>query len=185
MDYSKLVAVSGLPGLYELVSSKTDGAILRSLEDKSTQFAASRKHQFSQLESIEVYTTGENINLAEIFRVMGDSSEALPDAKDEKAVKAYFQKVYPDLDLERVYPSDMKKMVKWFDVLRKNDIEIKVSQVEEDELEAPEAPEVTEAVVEEETPPVKAKAPKKSADKTDSGSQAPAKKRAAKKENKD
>ncbi len=182
MDYSKLVAVSGLPGLYELVSSKTDGAILRSLEDKSTQFAASRKHQFSQLESIEVYTTGENINLAEIFRVMGDSSEALPDAKDEKAVKAYFQKVYPDLDLERVYPSDMKKMVKWFDVLRKNDIEIKAPQIEEDE---PETPEVTETVVEEETPPVKTKAPKKSADKPDPEAKAPAKKKATKKEKKD
>ena len=56
MEYSKLVAVTGLPGLFELINSKTDGAIVRSLEDKSTRFVSSRVHNFSHLESIEVYT---------------------------------------------------------------------------------------------------------------------------------
>ncbi|HWH63024.1 MAG TPA: hypothetical protein VNS50_07105, partial [Ginsengibacter sp.] len=55
--------------------------------------------------------------------------EKLPDAKtDNKALKSYFEKVYPDLDFERVYASDMKKMVKWFDILKKNKIEIKPSE---------------------------------------------------------
>jgi hypothetical protein len=56
MEYSKIVAVTGLPGLYELLNSKTDGAIVRSLDDKSTKFVSSRIHNFSQLESIEVFT---------------------------------------------------------------------------------------------------------------------------------
>src|SRR5437870_833678 len=101
MDYSKIISVTGLGGLYELVGSKTDGAIVRSLDDQSVKFISSRQHNFSHLESVEVYTTGHNVNLAEIFTTMGDSSEALPSEKDQKAIKAYFEKVYPELDFER------------------------------------------------------------------------------------
>src|SRR5580693_6400915 len=111
MEYNKIIAVTGLPGLYELLSSKTDGAIVRSLEDKSTKFVSTRIHNFSHLESIEVYTVKDNVNLVDIFTAMGKSKEKTPDAKaDNKALKAYFQKVYPDMDFERVYVSDMKKM---------------------------------------------------------------------------
>ena len=67
MEYGKLVAVTGLPGLYELVSSKSDGGIVRSLDDKSTRFVSTRVHQFSHLESIEVYTLRENVNLIDVF----------------------------------------------------------------------------------------------------------------------
>src|SRR6185436_390160 len=113
MEYSKLVAVTGMPGLYELINSKTDGAIVRSLEDNSTKFASSRIHNFSHLESIEVFTTGENVNLTEIFYAMEKATGDSPDTKDNTAIKKYFEKVYPDLDFERVYPSDLKKMIKW------------------------------------------------------------------------
>jgi Domain of unknown function (DUF5606) len=134
MEYNRIIGVTGLPGLYELVSSKTDGALVRSLEDSSTKFVSSRIHNLSHLESIEVYTTGENVNLVDVFKAMKNSSQPLPDVKDNKALKAYFEAVYPDLDFERVYTSDMKKMVKWFEVLEKNNIEYKVrSQQEEDE----------------------------------------------------
>lgn len=137
MEYNKLVAVSGLPGLFELVSSKTDGAIVRSLEEKGTHFASSRIHQFSHLESIEIYTTGDNVNLVEIFNAMDTSAIELPDVKDDKAVKAYFEKTYPEMDFERVYGSDMKKMIRWFEILKKNNIEIKVTEETEEEPEAP------------------------------------------------
>jgi Domain of unknown function (DUF5606) len=142
MEYSKLVAVTGLPGLYELINSKTDGAIVRSLDDKSTRFIASRTHNFSHLESIEVFTAGDNVNLATIFFAMDKAGGSLPDTKDESAVKKYFQKTYPDLDFERVYNSDLKKMVKWFDVLKKNNIEIKLPSPPEEEPEQEEAEEI-------------------------------------------
>lgn len=135
MEYNKLVAVTGLPGLYEVVSSKNDGAVVRSLIDKTTKFASSRIHQFSHLESIEIYTTGENANLADIFKAMETAEIALPDAKDDKAVKEYFAKVYPDMDFERVYASDMKKIVKWFDILKENNVEIKLAEPQEEEAE--------------------------------------------------
>lgn len=138
MEYNKLVAVSGLSGLFELISSKTDGAIVKSLEEKTTRFAASRTHQFSHLESIEIYTTGNNVNLVEVFNAMENAGEELPDIKDEKAVKIYFEKVYPQMDFDRVYASDMKKMVKWLDIIKKNGIEVKLTDTEEqgeDEVE--------------------------------------------------
>lgn len=201
MEYSKLISVTGLPGLFELVASKNDGAIVRSLDDKSTKFVSSRIHNFSHLESIEVYTEGDNVNLADVFLAMKNSGEALPNEKDAPAVKKYFEKVYPTMDFERVYASDMKKMVKWFDVLSKNNIEIKISEEtpegdDEETEEKPnpdkqpeekpkvEEPEVTPAV---EAKPKKAKAAKAKKEEVAAEDTAPeskpkaAKKKAAKK----
>jgi len=143
MEYNKIIAVTGLPGLYELLSSKADGAIVRSLDDKATRFVASRSHNFSHLETIEVYTVRDNVNLVDILKAMEISSEKLPDEKDNAALKAYFGKVYPDLDFDRVYSSDLKKMVKWFGVLKSNNIEIKLSEPEE-EVETVEVEEIQE-----------------------------------------
>ena len=139
MEYAKLISVAGLPGLYELVSTKADGAIVRSLQDQSTRFASTRQHNFSQLESIEVYTIRENVNLSEVLLAMHASKEALPDEKDAKAIQSYFKKVYPDLDFERVYASDMKKMIKWFGIIQEKGIEIKLSEQQEETEESSEA----------------------------------------------
>lgn len=133
MEYSKLISITGLSGLFEMVGSKTDGAIVRSLDDKTTKFVSSRVHNFSHLESIEVYTVRDNINLVELFQAMDASKTALPAENDPKAVKAYFEKVYPDMDFTRVYASDMKKMIKWFGILKANAVELKITEEETDE----------------------------------------------------
>jgi hypothetical protein len=146
MEYRRIVAVTGLPGLFEIVSSKTDGALVRSLEDKSTKFVSSRVHNLSHLESIEVYTVRDNVNLIEIFDAMKASNEPLPDGKDNKALKAYFEKVYSDLDFERVYSSDLKKMIKWYEILTKNNIEIKLSEPEAEGEQTVETENVAEPV---------------------------------------
>jgi hypothetical protein len=132
MEYNKLISVTGFSGLFELVSSKNDGAILKSLEDNTTKFISNRLHQFSHLESIEVYTNDENVNLADVFKAMDASAEPLPSEKDNKAVLSYFQKVFPTMDFERVYNSDMKKMVRWFNVIKKHNIEIKLTEAPEE-----------------------------------------------------
>lgn len=135
MEYSKLASVTGMSGLFELLSSKADGAVVRSLEDNTTKFVSSRIHNFSHLESIEVFTLKDNVNLSEVFLAMKASTVKLPDAADAKKVKAYFEKVYPDMDFSRVYASDMKKMIKWFEVLDKNKVEIKLSEIPQEETE--------------------------------------------------
>ncbi|NCT93198.1 MAG: hypothetical protein GXC72_02135 [Chitinophagaceae bacterium] len=132
MEYSKLISITGMSGLFEMVGSKTDGAIVRSLDDKTTKFVSSRVHNFSHLESIEVYTVGDNVNLVEIFQAMDAGKESLPSDKDAAAIKAYFQKVYPNMDFDRVYVSDMKKMVKWFSILKNNEVALKLSEASEE-----------------------------------------------------
>ena len=133
MEYSKLVSVTGLPGLFELLSSKADGGVVKSLEDKSTKFVSTRVHQFSHLESIEVFTTTDNVNLVDVFTAMAASTEKMPAEGDAAAVKKYFETVYPTMDFSRVYASDIKKMVKWFGILKANDVEIKLSELPEGE----------------------------------------------------
>lgn len=138
MEYRRIISITGLGGLFELVGSKPDGAIVRSLEDNTTKFVSSRKHNFSHLESIEVYTNHQNVNLVDVFAAMDKSTETLPDDKDVKLVKAYFEKVYPEMDFDRVYNSDMKKMVKWFSIIKKNEISFSLedeTSVEEENVE--------------------------------------------------
>lgn len=113
MTYNKLVSISGMGGLFELISTKADGGIVRSLEDKTTKFVSNRVHHFSHLESIEIYTVKDNVNLVDIFQAMAASKETVPAHQaDTATLKAYFEKVYPDMDFERVYASDMKKMIR-------------------------------------------------------------------------
>lgn len=133
MEYSRIVAVTGLPGLFEILTSKSDGAIVRSLDDGSTKFISSRVHNLSHLESIEIYTTGDNVSLSDVFAAMKGSTEALPNAKDNKALKNYFEKVYPEMDFDRVYTSDMKKMVNWYSSLEKHNIDFTVQEQPEEE----------------------------------------------------
>jgi hypothetical protein len=166
MQYREIVAVTGLGGLFQLVASKQDGAIVRSLEDQSTRFVSSRVHNFTPLESIEVFTTGDNVNLALVFKAMQDNeSQSAPiDPKsDNNTIKAYFKSIFPEFDEERVYVSDMKKMLKWYGILKQNGLlkfeEILAEGGEEGEAVAVEETAVAE-VVEEAKPKAKAKAKK-------------------------
>lgn len=191
MEYGKLIAVTGMPGLYELVSSKTDGAIVRSLDDNSTKFASTRQHQFSHLESIEVYTVRDNVNLTDILKAMETAGGKLPDEKDAKAIKSYFEKVYPDLDFERVYTSDMKKMVKWYSIIKAKDIEIKLTEQPEEEEKSEPVKKKAKAEPLAEEKAVKKTAPSKAAKKEDPkakekvSAEAPKKKAAPKKKKED
>jgi hypothetical protein len=188
MEYSKIISVTGLGGLFELLSSKADGAIVRSLEDKSTRFVSSRVHNISHLESIEIFTVRDNVNLADVFLAMQKDTTPLPSEKDNTAVKKYFEAVYPDMDFERVYTSDMKKMVKWLGILTANNIEIKAPQPEEEEETVDsEDKQEAEAVKDAEAAPQKA-APKKTEKKKEEAAEeekeaksAPKKKAAPKK----
>ena len=165
MDYREIVSVTGIGGLFQLLATKSDGAIVRNLADKSTKFIPARLHNVTPLESIEVYTTGENVRLHEVFEKMtANSSVSMPDGKaDNTAIKGYFQQVFPDLDEDRVYISDMKKMLKWYLILKEN--ELLNFDSEKGEAISEEASEVTAdpATPSEEKPAKKARA-KKSAD---------------------
>ncbi len=189
MEYREIVAVTGLGSLYQLLTTKSDGAIVRNVADKTTRFISARQHNVTPLESIEVYTTGENVRLHHVFQKMQQQEASIPlaDAKtaDNAAIKVYFKSIFPEFDEERVYVSDMKKMLKWYDILKANDL-LRFEQQEADEAamnaenaEPEAAAEVTaaEATEAEEKPSKKAAA--KKAEAAEDGEEKP--KKAAKK----
>jgi hypothetical protein len=170
MEYRQIVAVTGLSGLYQLMSTKNDGAIVRSLTDKNIKFVSARIHNITPLESIEIYTTGDNVRLHEVLeKIKEDDSQiaVLNSKKDDKATKAYFKTILPDFDEERVYISDIRKVLKWYDILKANDLlnfdYLQQPQTEESETAenvAADETKATEKVVAEEKPKKKAAAKK-------------------------
>lgn len=140
MEYREIVSVTGIGGLYQLLTTKSDGAIVRNLADNTTKFISARLHNVTPLESIEIYTTGSNVRLHEVLEKMKGSDVPHPDTKkgSNEDIRAYFRTVFPGLDEERVYVSDMKKMVKWYDLLQANDLLdfSKISKPQNDEAES-------------------------------------------------
>lgn len=126
MEFKDIVSISGLAGLHQLVSSKGNGIIVKSLEDGKSQFVSSRLQGVSSLDNIAVFLKNdETIELRKVLREMQskESEVSLPDAKaDNKAFQNYFSKIIPEYDAERVHTSDMKKMVKWYHLLKNNDL---------------------------------------------------------------
>ena len=189
MEYREIVSVTGIGGLFQLLTTKSDGAVVRNIGDKTTKFISARQHNVTPLDSIEVYTTGENVRLHNVFEKMLEHEASIPpiDPKtaDNNAIKKYFTTVFPDFDEERVYVSDMKKMLKWYDLLKANDL-LRFESAEEATEETPaevEAAPVAEPVAEEK-PVKKAAAKKKKAEDAEpaaEGAEKPAKKTAAKK----
>ncbi len=188
MEYRQIVAVTGLPGLYQLVSTKNDGALVRSLADKSIKFVSSRVHQLTPLESIEIYTYSENVRLHEVLEQIKSNDAPVKELLSGKKasndeLKKYFATILPEFDQERVYVSDIKKVLKWYELLKANDLlnfDIYKQGAENTDDAAPVDEEVAEV---EETPK---KAAKKAAKKEETeGEEKPAKKaakKAAKKE---
>ena len=126
MEFKDIIAITGMPGLYELVSSKNNGMVVKSLEDGKSQFVSTRVQGISSLDNIAVYLKNEETTeLKKVFRQMQamEADSPLPDAKaDMKAMKGYFKKILPDYDEEKVHASDMKKMVKWYHSLKQHNL---------------------------------------------------------------
>lgn len=177
MEYREIVSVTGLGGLYQLITTKSDGAIVRNIADNSTKFISARVHNVTPLDSIEVYTVSDNVRLQEIFKLMKDADEEVLDPKGagNDDIRSYFKTVVPEMDEDRVYVSDMKKILKWYTLLNNHDLLV----FEEEEEDAAAKDENTETKEQEEQPKKKA-ATKKKATKKDN-EEKPAKKTATKK----
>ena len=124
-NIENIVSVSSLPGLYYLESSRSNGLIIKDMDSGVKQFVSVRKHQFTPLRSIAIYTYSDSTPIEDIFKTMVEIkqdhniSELLKASNSDLA--NYFRIVLPEYDEDRVYPSDMKKVLKWFDFLDKRD----------------------------------------------------------------
>ncbi|MBI5917128.1 MAG: DUF5606 domain-containing protein [Bacteroidetes bacterium] len=122
MNLKDLVVVTGFPGIQRIAANRNNGMLVEDLDTGKVRFAPVRKHQFSPLESISVFTDGEDdsVQIRVVFQSMldkiADTPVAAADAKTDE-LRAYFATVLPNHDRERVHISDIKKIVRWFQFL--------------------------------------------------------------------
>ena len=124
MDLSKILSITGKNGLFKVISQGKNSVIVESLIDQK-RFPAFGNEKISSLEEISVFTTGEDIPLKEVFKAFHTKLEAqpAPDFKnDQQALRKFFLEMIPDHDSERVYPSDIRKMVSWYNLLLKHEL---------------------------------------------------------------
>jgi len=119
MNLSGIVAVSGKPGLWKALAQNKTGFILESLDAQKIKLIANLSTaKLAALDEITIFGYDDDIRLTDVFERMKAASN-VPDAKaDGKALRAFFKEVAPDHDEEKVYASDMKKVLNWFTILK-------------------------------------------------------------------
>ncbi len=125
MDFSEIVSVSGLSGLYKSVAQRPNGMVVCQIGEKDapSKFVSNRLHTFTSLDNISIYTAKDNQPLDDVLREIKKQAATNPpvDATSSDAeLKKYFTSIVPDYDTERVYISDIKKLLKWYTILDKN-----------------------------------------------------------------
>ncbi|WP_299837118.1 DUF5606 domain-containing protein [uncultured Tenacibaculum sp.] len=128
MEFSKIIAVSGKPGLYEILSQTKAGVIVKSLLD-GKRMPITATHNVSLLENIAIFTYEEDIPLAEVFKNIAnkeDNKEAISHKESANKLTSYFSEVLPGYDEERVYTSNIKKVLQWYNILVKSGFDFSV-----------------------------------------------------------
>lgn len=170
MNLQGIVAVSGKPGLWRALAQNKTGYVLESLDAQKTKLVANLSTaKLAALSEITIFGTEDDIRLTDVFEQMKSASK-VPDAKaDGKTLRTFFYEVAPEHDEEKVYASDMKKIISWFQLLKELPLFDEADPTQSPAPEAPVAEEPVAEVVAAEPEPV-AEAPKAKAKK------APAKK---------
>lgn len=122
MSLEKILSISGKPGLYELKTQTRSGFLAESLLD-GKKISVSGRHNVSLLSEIAIYTLTEEVPLSKVFSKISNKENGGPainhkSSRDE--LEEYFFEVLPDYDEDRVYASDIKKVVQWYNLLQKN-----------------------------------------------------------------
>lgn len=119
MNLHGIVSVSGKPGLWKALAQNKTGFILESMDNNKTKLVVNlTTAKLAALDEITIFGTDEDLKLTDVFENMKNASN-IPDTKaDGKALRAFFREVAPDHDEEKVYASDMKKIISWYNVLK-------------------------------------------------------------------
>lgn len=122
MSLEKILSISGKPGLYQLENQTRTGFLAVSLID-GKKISVSARQNVSLLSEIAIYTLTEELPLREVFTKISkkeNGGEAINHKVSKDKLEEYFFEVLPDYDEDRVYPSDIKKIVQWYNLLIKN-----------------------------------------------------------------
>ena len=120
MNLEKILAISGKPGLYALKVQTRSGFVAESLLD-GKKITVGLRSNVSLLSEISMYTNTEEKPLAEVMRniaIKEDNGPALSHKEDNAKLTEYFAEILPDYDKDRVYPSDIKKVLNWYNILQ-------------------------------------------------------------------
>ena len=151
-----ILSITGKPGLYKLVSRGNNMLIVESRID-GKRMPTYARDKIVSLAEVSMFTTGDDIALSEVLTKVGEK-EGLkvasidPKKADNDAMRAYFAEVLPDFDRDRVYPTDIRKLVQWYNILINAGITDFTTKEDEGEEEA--------ATVEDKKQDVKKPAPK-------------------------
>ena len=123
-----ILAISGKPGLYKLVSRGNRSLIVETIEQKPRRMPAFGTDKVISLADIAMYTDEEEVPLVNVFQNMKTLEEGKPSAFNyKKASKEeladYLAKVLPNFDRDRVFPSDIKKLIQWYNILVENGLD--------------------------------------------------------------
>lgn len=135
MDLSGIISISGRPGLYKVIAQGKNSIIVESLIDKK-RFPAYSTDRISALEDISIYTHEDDKPLKEILEGLYkkvDGKECPSHKEDINTLEQYLSDVLPDYDKERVYPSDIKKLFQWYNILFKAGVLVLQEKTEEKE----------------------------------------------------
>ncbi len=125
MSLEKVLAIAGKPGLYKLIAQTRGGFVAESLLDKK-RLSVNVRQNVSVLSEIAIYTLTEEVPLKQVFENIknkengGQTSVKAKDSKD--ALEEYFFEVLPDYDEDRVYVSDIKKVIQWYNLLHEHNM---------------------------------------------------------------
>lgn len=135
MEFSKIISVAGKPGLFQAISQTKTGFIVESLVDKK-RFPIPSTNNVSLLENIAIYTYEEEISLLTVFKSIyekEEGKEAISHKESGKKLASYFSEVLPDYDEERVYTSNIKKVIQWYNLLVKSGLDFSAVEATEEE----------------------------------------------------
>ncbi len=124
MDLKKIMSIAGYPGLYKLITQGKNNIIVESLIDRKRMPAFST-HKISALEDIAVFTEEKEVPLKDVLKSIFDKEqgkECIDPKADPEKLKEYFAAVLPAYDRDKVYASDIKKMLTWYNLLLKNSL---------------------------------------------------------------
>ncbi|WGK64319.1 DUF5606 family protein [Croceiramulus getboli] len=124
MGLEKVISISGKPGLYELVAQTRSGFVGKSLID-GKKLSVNARNNVSVLSEIAIYTLSGEKPLREVMQQIKEKENGQPAISHKSSkteLEAYFFEVLPDFDEDRVYASDIKKIIQWYNLLQKNDL---------------------------------------------------------------
>jgi hypothetical protein len=124
MSLDNILSVTGKPGLYQLKTRTRNGFVVESLIDNKTAIIGIN-HNVSVLKDISIYTYETEVPLKEVFQKIAEKESngpAINHKVSKNELQSYFSEVLPNYDEERVYASDIKKVVQWYNLLQSNDL---------------------------------------------------------------